>query len=99
MPLCCSRALPNLDQIVVNDGDIELVSETKLLGVVFTDDPKWQAHTNVIVSRASQRLYLLTLLRRAGVDQTSLVDIYISLVRSVTEYACQIWHPGLIGAN
>ena len=71
--------------------------KTKLLGVVFTDDLKWQAHIDAIVSGAPQRLYLLTRLRRAGVDQTSLVDIHVSLVRSVAEYACQVWHPVLTG--
>ena len=70
-----SRAPPNLGRISLKGRDIELVSETKLLGVVITDDLKWQADIDAIVSRESQRVYLLALLWRAGIDQTSLVGI------------------------
>jgi len=71
MRVSFSRVPPNLGRISLEGRDIELVSETKLLRAVVTDDLKWQAHIDAIVSRASQRLYLLALLRRAGVDQSS----------------------------
>ena len=40
-------------------------------------------------------MYFITLLKRASVDQQSLIRIYTALVRSVTDYACQVWHTGL----
>lgn len=91
----CFSPTRHIEKVVVDGKDIELVSSSKLLGVVFTDDLKWEAHVDSMVSRGSQRLYFLTLLRRAAVDQQTLVRIYVSLVRSVMEYACQVWHTGL----
>ena len=37
----------------------------------------------------------LRLLKRAGVACIHIVRIYVSLVRSLLEYACQVWHTGL----
>ena len=54
MCICFSRVPSNPDKIVPDDRDIELVSETKLLGVVFINDLKWQAHIDAIVSRSSK---------------------------------------------
>ena len=48
-----------------------------------------------ITTKAAQRLYFITLLKRVPVDQQSLTRIYTALVRSVTEYACQVWDTGL----
>ncbi len=92
-----SRTPSVCEDITVNDAAIEQVSSAKLLGVTITNDLKWHEHVDAITSKGAQRLYFLTLLKRAAVDQTSLVRIYVSLVRSVMEYACQVWHTGLTG--
>ena len=71
------------------------VKSTQLLGVTLTADLKWQSHIDKITAKASQRLYCIILLNRAGVESQHLVNIYTSLVRSVVEYACQVWHTNL----
>ena len=48
-----------------------------------------------ITTKASQRLYFIILFKRARVESHHLVKIYTSLVRSVVEYACQVWHTSL----
>ena len=32
---------------------------------------------------------------RSGVDKTDIVLVYCAIIRSVLEYACQVWHCGL----
>ena len=34
-------------------------------------------------------------LKRAGIRQTDLVNVYVSVVRPVLEYACPVWHTNL----
>jgi len=34
-------------------------------------------------------------MRKAGVPTRDSVYIYCSVIRSVLEYACPVWHPGL----
>ena len=32
---------------------------------------------------------------RAGIYESDIIQVYISIIRSVLEYACPVWHPGL----
>ena len=40
-------------------------------------------------------MYCIILLSRARVSQADIVQVYCSIIRSVLEYACPVWHPGL----
>ena len=63
----------------------------KVLGITLCDSLKWGQNTKEIVDKACKRLYLLRVLKRAGVPPDHLITIYCALVRSVLEYACQVW--------
>ncbi len=55
----------------------------------------WHDHLEYISSKASRRIYLLCILRRAGKPPTDIIRVYTSVIRSVLEYACDVWHSGL----
>ena len=38
---------------------------------------------------------MLYQLKRAGIRQTDLVNVYVIVVRPVLEYACPVWHTNL----
>ena len=48
-----------------------------------------------IVSKAGKRLYVLYQLKRAGIGQKDVLSIYLSVIRPVLEYDCQVWHSSL----
>ena len=56
-------------------------------------------HIEIISKKASQRLFALRLHKRSRVPMDRLINIYCSLIRPVMEYACQVWHGGLIGGQ
>ena len=91
-----ARSKLDIPPITINGKSIEHVSTAKLLGVTFSSDLTWDAHIKVIHSKASQRLYFLRLLHRAGVGSGHIVHIYQSLIRSLLEYACPVWHCALL---
>ena len=37
----------------------------------------------------------MVMLKRAGVSITDITQVYTAIVRSVLEYAFEVWHPGL----
>ena len=37
----------------------------------------------------------MTQLTRSGANPKDIITVYCSIIRSVLEYCCQIWHPGL----
>ena len=51
--------------------------------------------TITITTKAAKRLYLLRQLKRAGIAPSDLVLFYCSVIRSVLEYACQVFHCNL----
>ena len=69
----------------------QAVSSYKVLGLTLCDTLKWNDNTNDIVSKASKRLHILRVLKRAGVPPADLVTIYSALVRSVLEYSSVVW--------
>ena len=95
MVVCFMRKRPPVPAITLGGCEIERVSQIKLLGVIIADDLKWQGHVNYVAGKGSSRLYFLRMLRRAGVDPKDIVAIYVALIRSVLEYACQVWHTAL----
>ena len=97
LQVCFDRSKPALPPITIDDKPIERVSTAKLLGVTFNCELTWDAHTGDIHTKACQRLYFLRLLRRAGVQSGHIVRIYTSLIRSLLEYACPVWHTSLPG--
>ena len=71
--------------------EVERVRTHKLLGVIISDDLKRNAHVEYVISKAANRLYALRLLKLAGVMPKDLLKVFLSSVRSVLEYAAQVW--------
>ena len=95
MIFCFQRVEPSFDPIEINNTVIQRVPSAKVLGLTIQEDLKWNTHVEEIIKKANKRLFLLTLLKRSGVDPKDLIGIYSSIVRPVLEYACPVFHAGL----
>ena len=89
---CNSTNLPN---IVMSGSPIERTENAKVLGVTISANLTWNIHVENIIAKASKRVYMLYQLKRAGIGQTDLLRIYVSVVRPVLEYACPVWSTSL----
>ena len=81
MTICPLKSMPDIPTLVVNNLPLDSVSSYKVLGLTLLDTLKWNDNTTEIISKASKCLYILRVLKRAGVP----------LVRSVLEYSCVVW--------
>ena len=86
-------------KLKLEDSDIEVVDQLKLLGVHITNDLKWNANTMAITKKAYGKLWMLRRLKLNGANTNELKDIYCKHVRSVVEYAAVVWHPSLTREN
>ena len=93
--ICFQKSTPDIALLTIDGRPIQQVNNTRLLGVTLSEDLKWQSHIDEITTKASQRLYFFILLKKAGIDLHHLINIYTSIVRSVLEYACQVWYTSL----
>ena len=87
-----SKKHPTRATVFVNSNSTERVTTFKLLSVVLSTDLSWGSHVDYLYSKCAPHLYFLTLLKRAGIAPSDTLRIYTSMVRSVLEYACAIWH-------
>lgn len=74
---------------------VERVTTFKLLGVVFSRDLSWHSHVSYILEKVSKRLFIIWQLVRSGVSFGDIIIVYCTIIRSILEYACPVWHCGL----
>ena len=86
-------------RLALNNESVEIVDKAKLLGVLITDDLKWDANTELLVKKANSRMELL---RRVASFTSSVEDkknLYILYVRSILEQSCVVWNSSLTLEN
>jgi hypothetical protein len=90
-----SKTLPDVPKIVIDNAEIECVKECTLLGVILNDRLNWQDNVEKLYKKASRRMYFISQLKRTRMPSRDIIKVYVSLVRPIMEYACQVWHAGL----
>ena len=94
-----SKLIDFLPSFLLDNEEIKLVEEMKVLGIVLSSDMKWNANTNKIIATAFKRLWMLRRLKSLGTELPELIDVYIQQIRSVLEFAVPVWHSGLTQCN
>jgi len=52
-----------------------------------------------MLQKVNKRIFCIFNLSRAGICESDITQVYISIIRSVLECACPVWHPGLSKAQ
>ena len=73
-----TNSVTSLRPICIGYKEVERVGTYKLLGVIISDDLKWNAHVEYVDAKA-------------GVMPKDILKVYLCNVRSVLEYAVQVW--------
>ncbi|XP_063967058.1 uncharacterized protein LOC135156958 [Lytechinus pictus] len=79
----------------INSNTLEVVSSLKLLRISLQNNLKWDEQVSRLISNASRRLYILTKLRRNGVNAKDLAIIYKMYIRPTLEFAAPVWTSGI----
>ena len=86
-------------KLKLNEEILEVVNEAKLLGVIISDDLKWQKNTEYLVKKANLRMQLLRKVAKFTTSVEEKKEIYISYIRSILEQSCVVWHSSLSQEN
>ena len=97
MKFTFSNTLDFTPEIEVNGfkDNLEIVTETKLLGIMLTSDLKWTRNTEFICKKAYKRMWTLRRMKILDIDPLVILDVYEKEIRSVLELAVPAWHSGL----
>ena len=75
---------------------LEIVNQSKLLGLNLSSDLKWNIHISEIVKKTASKLYFLRQLKRSKVAGKELTQSYTTCIRPITEYAYQVYHKACL---
>ena len=93
-PKKCKEMLINFMQndnfttrpIVLGNNTVECVTTYKLLGIIISNDLKWNEHIDYISKKASKGLYSLRILEKVGVNRQGILKVYLKTIRPILEY-------------
>ena len=85
-----------LEPITINNVNIEVVPSAKLLGVMISNDLKWNAHVEMTHKKVAARLHFLRQLKCAKMPTNDLLSFYTTCIHPVAEYACPVFHTALL---
>ena len=77
------------------EENLEVVTSAKLLGLVISSDLKWAQNTDYMINKTMHKILILRRLNKLGFDHSFIVDVYKSEIRSILEYAVQVWNGAL----
>ena len=77
--------------ILLGEVELEEVNTFKLLGVTVDYHLTFQHHAETVISKARRTSYSVIVLKRQGLDTKTLLNVYLSRVRSILTYAAPAW--------
>ena len=85
--------------IKLKNETLEVVNETKLLGVYITTDLRWNRNTEYLVKDANKRMRVLHTALKFTRNSRDLLIIYKSFIRSKLDQSAAVWHSSLSKNN
>ena len=92
-----SRNIDFLPNFAVERQHIEVVEETKLLGLVISSDLSWSRNTDYMVGRCNSKMWVIRRLKNLGANESDLLDVYCKQIRSILEFAVPVWNSSING--
>ena len=68
-----------------------MCNSLKILGIIISNDLKWNEHIDYVSKKASKRLYSLWILKKVGVKRGGILKVYLTTIRPILEYGVQVW--------
>ncbi|PJE78081.1 hypothetical protein CI610_02987 [invertebrate metagenome] len=85
-----NRQLPFIPSLTFNNTPIQITNQHKHLGVVFSNDCKWNIHVEYMVKKVNK--YIATLRKlKLILNRNTLEKMYLTYIRPLLEYACEVW--------
>ena len=93
--LNCSSNYQFTTRLQVNNTQLEVISETHVLGTILRSDLSWHSNTRYLVKRGYARMTILRNLYKFNIPEEDLVQIYCMYIRSVLEYNSSVWFSSI----
>ena len=85
----------NPPTLTLGSHAISRVYQYTYLGVIISADLSWGEHIHALCTKVKKTLGLMYRTFYANASPSTLLKLYVSLIRPSLEYACQVWNPYL----
>ncbi len=86
-------------EIKLKNERLETFDQSKLLGVIITNNLKWHENTKHIVKNANRKMAMLHRFSKFTKNTSHLLHLYKTQVRGCLEYCSTVWHSGLTDSD
>ena len=86
-------------RLSLNNTNIEVVDQMKILGTIITDKLKWDKNCDYLISQVNKRMLLLKGVLPFGANREEMVHLWILYCRSVLEQSAVLWSSSLSEEN
>ena len=83
----------------LEDTNIELVDEMKILGTVISSDLSWNTNTKHIIQKVNKRMIFLKKIQSFGATPEEMVHLWTLYCRSILEQSSVVWSSSLSSEN
>ena len=81
-----------LTPITLSDSTIDIVESCRFLGIIISQDLKWELNISSITKKAQQRMFFLRQLKKFNLPKTMIVHFYTSIIESILTSSISIWY-------
>ena len=86
-------------RLLLNNKNVEIVDQIKILGTIFTSNLKWDKNCEQIITKVNRKMLLLKKILKFGATREEMVHLWISYCRSVLEQSAVLWAGSLTQEN
>ena len=90
LQICFKHTPPEPPALNIGANTLDVVRETKILGVWLQDDIKWEKQVKEMMAKSKKRVHLLSRLKKFNIPLHDLVNIYKSYIWPSLEYATSL---------
>ena len=96
IPFNFTKTMDFIPELSFPGGDpLEVIYQTKLVGVIVDSTLSWGPHVEYTVKNASKKLWLLVRFKSRGATQDQLLTLFQLKIRCIAEFAAPAFHGAL----
>ena len=86
-------------RLQLNNQNIEVVDQMKILGTIITNTLSWDENCSRIIQKVNARMLLLRKVFSFGSSNEEMVGLWKTFCLSILEQSCAVWSNGLTAEN
>ena len=81
--------------ILLESSPLDVVEETKILGIMLSSDLKWKKHVDFVRKKCLKKMWSIRRMKEIGGSIHDMIDVFTLQIRCLAEIGCPSWNGAL----